>query len=88
MGGRLFALVGPSGAGKDTLLAAASAARPDLVIVQRVITRPESAGGEPFEGVTPAEFARRNAAGLFALHWQAHGLWCSGRYPCRSGRWA
>ena len=74
MGGRLFALVGPSGAGKDTLLAAASAARPDLVIVQRVITRPESAGGEPFEGVTPAEFARRNAAGLFALHWQAHGL--------------
>ncbi len=74
MGGRLFALVGPSGAGKDTLLAAASAVRPDLVIVRRVITRPESAGGEPFEGVTPIEFARRSAAGLFALQWQAHGL--------------
>lgn len=74
MAGRAFAVVGPSGAGKDTLMAAAQAARPDLVLVRRVITRPESAGGEPFEGVTAAEFARRRAAGDFALDWQAHGL--------------
>ncbi|MFD1912460.1 phosphonate metabolism protein/1,5-bisphosphokinase (PRPP-forming) PhnN [Halodurantibacterium flavum] len=74
MAGRLFAVVGPSGAGKDTILAAVHAARPDLHIVRRVITRPESAGGEPFEGVSPEEFARRKARGQFALDWEAHGL--------------
>ena len=48
--------------------------RPDLHLVRRVITRPEEAGGEPFEGVDAAEFARRAARGEFALHWCAHGL--------------
>ena len=74
MKGRLFAVVGPSGAGKDTLIEAARHARPDLVIARRVITRPTTAGGEDFEGVTEAEFQRRKAAGLFALDWKAHGL--------------
>lgn len=74
MTGTLYAVVGPSGAGKDTLMAAALAARPDLAVVRRVITRPESAGGEDFEGVSEAEFALRLAAGQFALHWRAHGL--------------
>ena len=50
--GAVFAVVGPSGAGKDTLIEAARQARPDLVIVRRFITRPESAGGEDFHGVT------------------------------------
>jgi len=72
--GRLFAVVGPSGAGKDTLLAAACAVHPDLVLVRRVITRPADAGGEDFEGVSLAEFGRRDAAGDFALTWNAHGL--------------
>lgn len=75
MTGRLFIVVGPSGAGKDTLLAGATAADPRLHWARRVITRPETAGGEPFEGVSEAEFAARLAAGVFALHWQAHGLW-------------
>lgn len=74
MTGRLFAVVGPSGAGKDTLIEAARRARPDLVIVRRVITRPESAGGEDFMGVTEAEFEARRARDEFALHWRAHGL--------------
>lgn len=74
MPGRVFAVVGPSGAGKDTLIAAARAARRDLHVVRRVITRPEEAGGEPFEGVDAAEFERRRAAGEFCLDWQAHGL--------------
>lgn len=74
MPGRVFAVVGPSGAGKDTLIAAARAAYPLLHVVRRVITRPEEAGGEPFEGVTDAEFAARAAAGAFSLTWQAHGL--------------
>ncbi|QYK40620.1 MAG: phosphonate metabolism protein/1,5-bisphosphokinase (PRPP-forming) PhnN [Paracoccaceae bacterium] len=74
MAGRVFAVVGPSGAGKDTLIAAARAARPALHVVRRVITRPEEAGGEPFEGVTEAEFAARAEAGAFCLAWRAHGL--------------
>lgn len=71
---RIFAIVGPSGAGKDTLIAGAMAARPDLTLVRRVITRPSDAGGEDFEGVTEAAFAIRKAAGEFAVDWQAHGL--------------
>ncbi len=71
---RIFAVVGPSGAGKDTLIAGAIAARPDLALVRRVITRPTEAGGEAFEGVTEAEFLARKARGDFALDWQAHGL--------------
>ncbi|MDM7457842.1 MAG: phosphonate metabolism protein/1,5-bisphosphokinase (PRPP-forming) PhnN, partial [Paracoccus sp. (in: a-proteobacteria)] len=39
-----------------------------------VITRPSTAGGEDFEGVSPKEFAAMRKAGRFALHWQAHGL--------------
>lgn len=74
MSGAIFALVGPSGAGKDTLLEAAKRELPELHIVRRVITRPEAAGGEAFEGVDQEEFDRRLAAGAFALHWRAHGL--------------
>ncbi len=72
--GRLIAVVGPSGVGKDSLMAALCARRPELHRVRRVITRPEAAGGEDFEGVSPALFAARAAGGDFALHWQAHGL--------------
>ncbi|WP_112311595.1 phosphonate metabolism protein/1,5-bisphosphokinase (PRPP-forming) PhnN [Pseudogemmobacter bohemicus] len=74
MTGRLFAIVGPSGAGKDTLIRGALAARPDLAVVRRVITRPAEAGGEDFEGVSEAAFLTRRATGEFALDWQAHGL--------------
>jgi len=70
----IFAVVGPSGAGKDTLIRGALAARPDLHLVRRVITRPTEAGGEDFEGVTPEDFAHRRARGDFALTWEAHGL--------------
>jgi phosphonate metabolism protein PhnN/1,5-bisphosphokinase (PRPP-forming) len=70
----IFAIVGPSGAGKDTLIRGALAARPDLRLVRRVITRPTDLGGEDFEGVTVEDFDRRVALGAFALTWQAHGL--------------
>lgn len=70
----IFAVVGPSGAGKDTLIAGAMALRPGIRLVRRVITRPTEAGGEDFEGVTTADFAERKARGDFALDWQAHGL--------------
>ena len=74
MTGRLFLVVGPSGVGKDTLLAGAKAADPALCRARRVITRPATEGGEPFEGVTVDAFQQRLEAGEFALHWQAHGL--------------
>lgn len=74
MSAQLVAVVGPSGAGKDTLMEAACAVRPDIRAARRVITRPASAGGEDFDGVTPGDFARMEAEGAFALQWEAHGL--------------
>lgn len=70
----LYTVVGPSGAGKDTVLGALKDQMPQLQIVRRVITRDAAAGGEDFEGVSQAEFDRRRAAGRFVLHWHAHGL--------------
>ncbi|MDJ1008862.1 MAG: phosphonate metabolism protein/1,5-bisphosphokinase (PRPP-forming) PhnN [Paracoccaceae bacterium] len=74
MTGRLVAVVGPSGVGKDSLIAGLAAARPGLEPVRRTITRPAALGGEPFEGIGEAEFDARRAAGAFCLHWRAHGL--------------
>ena len=74
MTGQIFAIVGPSGVGKDSLLAAVLPHLPELHVVRRAITRPEEAGGEPFEGVSDAEFQARLDGGDFALHWDAHGL--------------
>lgn len=73
-GRTIFVVVGPSGAGKDTLIDGALRRRLDLRPVRRVITRPTGAGGEDFEGVTEAEFAVRKARGDFTLDWRAHGL--------------
>lgn len=73
MTGRLLAFVGPSGVGKDSVMAGL-AARAGIGLVRRVITRPSAAGGEDFDGVSEEDFARRVAAGDFALHWPAHGL--------------
>ena len=71
--GVLILVVGPSVAGKDTLLNAARQALADdnrFRFVRRVITRPAEAGGEAHEAVTESEFLGRD----FALQWQAHGL--------------
>lgn len=73
----LVAVVGPSGAGKDTLMdgaRAALAADPRFRFVRRCITRPADSGGEAHESLSAAAFAARRAQGGFALCWDAHGL--------------
>lgn len=74
MTGRLIAVVGPSGVGKDTVMAALAAAVPNLRTARRVITRDPDAGGEAFCAVSETVFAQKQADGDFALSWQAHGL--------------
>ncbi|MEM6372647.1 MAG: phosphonate metabolism protein/1,5-bisphosphokinase (PRPP-forming) PhnN [Pseudomonadota bacterium] len=72
--GRLIAVVGPSGVGKDSVMEGLRTARPGLHLVRRVITRAPGLGGEVYDPVTPDAFADMVGNGAFALHWQAHGL--------------
>ena len=77
MAGCLVLVVGPSGAGKDTLIAAAKTALrgdPGVVFPRRTITRSAAAAVEDHDSVSAEQFARMRAAGAFALDWQAHGL--------------
>ncbi len=59
----ITAIVGPSGAGKDTLIRGALAARPDLRLIRRVITRPTEAGARISRASppTPLRAARQGA---------------------------
>ncbi len=74
MTGRLIAVVGPSGVGKDSVMSALAARRPSIELVRRVITRDPGLGGEDYEPVTEDRFAELLAADAFCLHWAAHGL--------------
>ena len=73
--GRLVLVVGPSGAGKDTLLRLAQMAcvdDQDIVFPRRVVTRASSADEDNI-ALSPDEFARARDHGDFAVHWDAHG---------------
>jgi ribose 1,5-bisphosphokinase len=73
--GKLVLLVGPSGAGKDTLLGLARAAcadDPGIVFARRVVTR-EASDAEDNEQVSVEGFRAAQARGALAVHWEAHG---------------
>lgn len=74
--GRLVYLMGPSGAGKDSVIQyARSRVDPARVLIaHRFITRRNDIGGENHVSLSEAEFSARKEAGLFALSWRSHGL--------------
>jgi ribose 1,5-bisphosphokinase len=74
--GTFICVIGPSGAGKDTLIRLARlelGARPGFLFPPRFVTREKSAF-EDHEILSPAQFDAGLREGRFALHWQAHGL--------------
>ena len=75
--GTMVVVVGPSGAGKDTLMNLAARrfkGREDVHFVRRVITRHRDAGGEDHLSVSLQGFAAMEQSGSFAVWWEAHGL--------------
>jgi ribose 1,5-bisphosphokinase len=73
--GRLILVVGPSGAGKDTLLGLVKTACSDdrrIVFPRRLITR-EASASEDNEEISAEAFQRAVAGGEYAMHWEAHG---------------
>lgn len=73
----LFYLMGPSGAGKDSLIARCRETLPHrapIVFAHRYITRPVDAGGENHIALTPQEFSLREDHNVFCLKWDSHGL--------------
>ena len=73
-GGRFIAVIGPSGVGKDSVMAGLLERHPGLVPVRRVITRPAEAGVEVHQPETLEAFRHREARGDFVLSWRAHKL--------------
>jgi len=74
--GIFVCVVGPSGAGKDTLLRLAKsklAGEPGFSFPRRHVTRPPSEC-EDHLVLSEADYAVALRAGLFALAWRAHGL--------------
>jgi ribose 1,5-bisphosphokinase len=73
--GSLWYVVGPSGAGKDSLLhwVANNGEALEVRIARRIVTR-DSDASEDSDRMSPEEFAATVQSGGFALHWRAHGL--------------
>ncbi|UDQ90331.1 phosphonate metabolism protein/1,5-bisphosphokinase (PRPP-forming) PhnN, partial [Xanthobacter autotrophicus] len=74
--GTLLLVVGPSGAGKDTLIDIARvrfAGDARVLFARRLVTRP-SGTGEAHGTLSEAEFDALLAEGRFPLSWRAHGL--------------
>lgn len=77
MSGALVLVVGPSGAGKDTLINAARlelAGDERFVFVRRIVTREAIEELEDHDSIDRSQFDLRRRCGGFALDWEAHGL--------------
>jgi ribose 1,5-bisphosphokinase len=74
--GALFYVIGPSGAGKDSVIAwARTASDPArIAFAHRYITRPATIDAENHVALSVDEFEARRRHGWFALSWQSHGL--------------
>lgn len=75
--GTFFLVVGPSGAGKDSLIdGARTLLEPTgrYIFARRVVTRPAGSPGEDHEAATDEAFDAREAKGDFLITWGAHGL--------------
>src|SRR5215469_16687187 len=74
--GTLFYVIGPSGAGKDSVMAWARAASDParIAFAHRYITRPAAPDAENHVALSAGEFEARRQRGWFALDWQSHGL--------------
>lgn len=75
--GLLLVVVGPSGAGKDSLIAYARGRlgdEPTVRFVRRIVTRPSRPDAEDHESLSPGSFLASQEAGGFAVAWRAHGL--------------
>jgi len=75
LSGLLVLVVGPSGAGKDTLIMMARDILADdrnIRFPRRVVTRDQSPS-EDNEAITPEAFDDAVASDAFALWWRAHG---------------
>jgi ribose 1,5-bisphosphokinase len=72
--GLFVAIVGPSGAGKDSVIRGLAERMGEAIVVaRRVVTRPSDAH-EDHDTLDEDAFARAERAGRFALAWAAHGL--------------
>lgn len=74
--GRFVLVVGPSGAGKDTVLAGAQlhlAGDPTVFFPRRIVTRPISST-EDHDTLASEAFDAAVVSGSFAFWWPAHGL--------------
>jgi ribose 1,5-bisphosphokinase len=75
--GRLVYVIGPSGSGKDSIIAYArtrlSGDPTAPIFVRRHITRPAASGGEDHIPISAPEFEQGCAAGRFALAWRGNG---------------
>lgn len=74
--GVFVGIVGPSGAGKDSVMACAQAmllGDSSIMFPQRIVTRPPDAT-ERNVAISLSDFERLSADGGFALSWAAHNL--------------
>lgn len=100
---RLIFVIGPSGAGKDSLLnclrqdvadiaaMSDSTTPPPLYFAKRTITRSHDQSNEDHEVVDPSEFESLVNSDAFAMHWFANGLHYGVRHqelaPMSEGVW-